>query len=88
MANKVTVWPGLGCTVRLEDGRVLTTKTIPECGVELDQSIYVTRRLACGDLVTELPVLPPEPVAPDKIAARPTPTPAETKPAPAADVKG
>jgi hypothetical protein len=55
--RRLLVRPGPGCLVRLLDGRRLTedgnnfTFKCPEGGVEISWSLYIQRRLDCGDLV-------------------------------------
>lgn len=44
MAEKITIKPGDGRRLRLEDGTV-----VPSEGMEVTRSTYINRRLAVGD---------------------------------------
>ena len=48
--KKITVRPGEGRSV-LIGNRTHTTKNTPEAGVRVPWSVYIQRRLECGDLV-------------------------------------
>jgi hypothetical protein len=73
--NTVFVKPGDGRRVRIPGGRLLDAKDAPKQAVEVKRTIFVERRLACGDLV--------------EVKTKAQPADAATQPAgkPAPDVK-
>jgi hypothetical protein len=50
MAERIMVRPAEGRRVRLDDGRRLTTANTPPGGESVEWSIYIQRRINCGDL--------------------------------------
>jgi hypothetical protein len=56
MSITLIVWPGAeDRTVKLPNGSDLTTANCPPGGVKVAWSVYIQRRLACGDLTQTQP---------------------------------
>jgi hypothetical protein len=76
MPERIMVRPGEGRRVRLDDGRRLTPANTPATGESVEWSIYIQRRINCGDLIV---VNPPPPSAVINFGKAPAPAPETSK---------
>lgn len=70
MTDNIFVKPAAGCTVLLPDGKI-----VPESGQSVENSRFIRRRIASGDLIectmdnATLSTDPLQPVSPDSVEA-------------------